>query len=368
MEKLAQPNLNDQIQSVMLNFKKGQLLGIDIGLSSVKMALLSPLKKNNFRIERFAHFSLSEAAIIEDDIQKPAEVTDLIRKGLAKLQYKDGICCVGIDGPNTMTKRLQIPDGTREELEDNVLWESEQYIPFGADDSELDFQVIGDVEGEDGVKDIIVSAAKSSVIEHYSKVAETAGLKVKVVDLKVFALNNIFESIMHDSLPELRNGTILIDFGAQTTKIVVYKRGAPVLTKEILMGGVLVTEEIQRQMGVNYFEAEDLKVNGDESGNLPEEIMPLIDIHIDNLMSEIRKVLNFYIASGSTEQVDYCFVTGGSSLLPGLRDALSSVIGIEALALDPFLRLEASNKIEKTDLPLIRSCGLVALGLGMRKI
>jgi len=352
----------------MVTFKKGHLLGIDIGLSAVKVALLTPLKKNNFRIERFCHLPLSEAAIIEDEIQKPSEITELIKEGIERIGYKDAICCIGIDGPNTMTKRLQIPDGSKEEIEDNVLWESEQYIPFGADESELDFQVLGDVPGDDDVKDIIVSAAKINVIESYTQVVTTAGLKPKVTDLKVFALNNIFESIYYDNLAALEVGTILIDFGAQSTKILVYRYGAPVLTKEIILGGVLVTEEIQRQMGVSYYEAEDLKINGDQSGNLPEEIMPIIEQHLSNLMSEIKKVLNFYIASGSSEPVDYCSITGGSAHLPGLVETLSEVIGIKAELIDPFKRIEVSNKISKEEIEIMRTCGLVSMGLGMRKI
>ena len=47
--------------------------------------------------------------------------------------------------------------------------------------------------------------------------------------------------------------------------MIVYSYGAPVLTKDIPIGGVLLTEEIQRTMGVSYEEAEDLKINGDDN-------------------------------------------------------------------------------------------------------
>ena len=75
-------------------------------------------------------------------------------------------------------------------------------------------------------------------------------------------------------------GAIILDFGAQYTSVIVYRNSGPILTKEINVGGVLVTEEIQRSMGVSYAEAEDLKINGDENGNLPEEIIEIIDKHI----------------------------------------------------------------------------------------
>lgn len=364
---MAKSSANFDIKKILLNFKKGQLLGVDIGASAIKMALLSPHKKS-YKIEKFYHYSLPEASIIEDEIQRPDEMISYLKEGISKIDYKDAIACLGIDGLNTMTKRLSIPDGSKEEIEDNVLWEADQYISFGADESEVDYHIIGKSQTDDGIKDVIVCASKSSVIENYTAVLEEAGLKVKIVDLKFIALSNIFENIYQNELGNFENGAIVIDFGAQFTKIMVYRYGAPLLTKEILLGGMLVTEEIQRQMGVNYFEAEDLKIHGDESGNLPEEILPIIDFHLENLIGEIKKVLNFYIASGSSEQVTHCFITGGSSLLPGLKEKLEATLDMDVDVIEPLNFLEVASSIKNDQRELISKSGLVSLGLGMRKI
>lgn len=353
----------------MANFDKGQLVGVDIGLSAVKIALMSSPKKNRFRLDHYAAIPLSEAAIIEDEMQKPEEIVDALKQAIESARIKTRICNLGMDGPNTMTKRMQVPDGSKEDIEDNILWESEQYIPFGADESELDYAVLGKIEEAD-VVDTVVAAAKISVVENYIETVTEAGLIVRRVDLNVFAVNNMFELIAGDQLPEYsENGAIIIDFGAQTTTVMVYKNGGPVLTKEIPVGGVLITEEIQRQMGVSYEEAEDLKTHGDENGNLPEEILTIIQAQLSGQMAEIRKVLNFFIAAGSSEQVGYCFVTGGSCRLPGLVESLQDVIGMEAQYLNPFDVIEYDKKaFEDEALENIATTGLVSLGLGLRKI
>ena len=148
-----------QYKDFMVNFEKGQLVSIDIGLSAVKVALLSKVKKNEYKLENYAAIALSEAAIIEDEVQKPEEIIEAISKALDEAGIQKRIVTIGMDGPNTMTKRFQVPDGTKEEIEDNVLWESEQYIPFGAEDSEVDYFVIGDIP-EDEVKDVLVPSKK----------------------------------------------------------------------------------------------------------------------------------------------------------------------------------------------------------------
>ncbi len=357
-----------QYKDLMAQFEKGQLVGIDIGLNAVKVALLSKTKKG-FILEKYGAVALSEAAIIEDEVQKPEEITDAILEALKIAKIDKRIVNIGMDGPNTMTKRLQVPDGTKEEVEDNVLWESEQYIPFGADDSEVDYFVLGDIP-EDDVKDVIVAAIRIDIAEKYIEYVKSVGLIPKVVDVNVFAINNVFETVYAKDLDIYSDeGVIIVDFGAQSTTVIVYKNGGPVLTKEVSVGGVLITEEIQRIMGVSYEEAEDLKTFGDENGNLPEEIVAVINNQIETQLLEIKKVLNFYIAQGSSEQITSCLLTGGGAKLPGLVDAMGEMIGGDVDILNPFKVIEYNKKnITEAQIEQIATTGVVAIGLGMRSV
>jgi type IV pilus assembly protein PilM len=355
-----------KINELKVNFEKGQLLGVDVGLSSVKIALLGDAKKGKFRLEKFMTYPLSEAVVIEDEIQRPEEVISAIEYILKEQKIQKKISCLGMSGPNTVSKRIQVPSGAKDEVEDNILWESEQYIPFGADDAEIGFSIVHE---DADVVDAIVGAVRIDIVESYMNVLKTAGLTTKIVDLNVFALSNVFESIVEDRIDEIsEKGAVLIDFGAQYTTVIVYKNGAPVLTKEIGIGGVLLTEEIQRTMGVSYEEAEDLKINGDENGNLPEEIIELLELHLQKLTSELRKILNFYIAVGSSDQVKFMFMTGGSSRLPGIKEALLDLIDIEPEELDPFEAITIKGKFDEDDLEEIRATGITAIGLAMRSV
>lgn len=283
-------SLKEQLDDLIGKINPGTVFGLDIGAHSIKVCELSG-SPGNFKLERFGAFTLSEAALIEDEVQKPSEIIEGVLEAIKEARIKSKTICLGLFGPNTMTKRLNAPEGTKEEIEDHILWEAEQYITFGADESKIDFFIIGENEG--GGKDALVAAAKEDVIEGYLELLKEAKLTVKLVDLNVIALSNVFEEIMDEDIEEYSQGTLLIDFGAQSTKIVVYKRGGPIFTKEIPIGGGLITEEIQRQMGVSYEEAEDLKTTVDENGNLPEEILNIINLQVDQQVAEVRKNINF---------------------------------------------------------------------------
>jgi type IV pilus assembly protein PilM len=356
----------EQIKELITKFTSAtskQLIGLDIGVSSVKVSVMSGGGKK-FQIDAFATIDLAEAVIIEDEIQKKEDVIAAIVEAVDKLKTKTRSCCLGVSGANTMTKRLQVPEGTKEEMEDHITWESEQYIPFGVDDSEVANQILGKNEG--GGAEALLVAARTDMIESFMEVAKEAKLTVKIVDLKCLALNNIFEALYAEEMEEYNEtGAIVIDFGAQTTQVVVLKNGGPLLTKEINLGSGLITEEIQRQMGVSYEEAEDLKINGDDSGNIPEEIVPIIDNHNKNLVEEIKKIVAYYVQPG-TERIEKVFITGGATPSLGLQELLGQELNVEVIVMNPLEKFAIAKSIDEEAQQKLNSAGLVSLGLALR--
>jgi type IV pilus assembly protein PilM len=356
----------EQFNDLMTNFQSGSLIGVDIGLSSIKVCELSG-SSGKFKVEAFSIRTLSEAAIIDDEIQKPEEIITTLEDCLADIQTKKKIAALGIDGPNTMTKRMNVPDGSKEDVENNVLWEAEQFIPFGVDESEMDYHIIGEMTDEEDILDVLVVAAKIPVIEDFQNILKVAGLKTRVVDMKALSLINAFEEAYKDELEKYNQGTAVIDFGAQKTSIIIYKNGGPSLTKEIGIGGVLITEEVQRQMGLSYSEAESLKISGTNDGQYPEELAHIIKNHIEDLISELRKVLNFYISPGSADQIGQIMITGGSSTILGLKEELKEAFEVKVERIN-FTRSFALTGRVKNQRAAIDLIGGVVLGLAMRKV
>jgi type IV pilus assembly protein PilM len=343
------------------------LVGVDIGLHSIKVCELVE-GKGSFKIQKFAVVQLPEGCLLDDEIQKHDELADGISNAIKAAGIKNRNCCVGMYGPNTIAKRLELPTSSPDDVEDQVMWESEQYIPFGVEDSTVDFHIIGENMG--GGLDVLIAAARNDVVEQFGQLVEDSGSKFKKADLQLFSLTNVFEFVYEDFLSKMSDETVvLLDFGAQKTNLVVYRHGSIIFTKEINVGGIMITEEIQREMGLNYIEAEGLKIHGDEKGNLPQEIVEIISTMLDSFYSEIKKALNFFMTASSIESVDYCFITGGSSLIPGLHDGLEKLMGIKVQYLNPFDRLGFNSKgFAQEDLNSIATIGVTSIGLAMRSL
>lgn len=348
--------------SDLISLGAPNFIGVDIGLSAVRICELSHVKKNEYKLIKFSSMDLPEGAFLEDEINKRDEIVTAFKRALKSLGSANKNACIGLSGPNTIARRLNLAGGTEEEIEDQVMWESEQYIPFGIDDSTVSFHIIGANEG--GGSDVMMAAVRNDILESFKEIATEVGLKVKCVDLSLFAQINIFEHVKSKILQT--DTCIFIDVGAQKLSLAICKQRGMVFNKEISLGGIIFTEEIQRQMGINYVEAEDLKINGAENGKLPQEILEVIESELEVFFSEIKKTLNFYITATQDENINYCFLTGGTSLIPGFKEGLEGVLGIDVSYFNPFEVIGHNKSISQDHLEYIASCGCIAMGLAMR--
>jgi type IV pilus assembly protein PilM len=101
---------------------------------------------------------------------------------------------------------------------------------------------------------------------------------------------------------------------------------------------------------------------------VPEEILNIINAQVDAHVAEVRKNINFYVTHGSAEKVNYCFVTGGSSLLPGLLDKLAVSAGIPVERLEVFNSIKVDESKVGQDLDQLTAISPIVIGLAMRKL
>ena len=352
----------------MLNLRPPELVAIDIGLTAVKVAELIQTKPGRWKLMKYSQAPLPELALIDDEIQKDEEIVEAIESAFETSKIANRNVSASLFGKNTIARRIQVAGGDKSELEDQILWEAEQYIPFNIDDSEISFDVIGENDG--GGTDTVVAAATHSVITNFKDLIENAGVKVKVIDLATLALANLCITLYKKEMEEDEDSSWLVfDFGAQKTNMLVLRGGKFIFSKEISIGGVMLTEEIQRQMAVNYYEAEDLKVTTDANGNLPEDIVRIVEEVNGNFFTEVKKSLDFYISASQDDMISYCLVTGGASLAIGFIEGLTEVVGIEPTVINPFEVIEIDKKnIPDNKIDEIAYYGAVAIGLGMRTL
>jgi len=334
------------------------IIGLDIGQSSVKMIQLSK-SGSNYIIEKYFETSLDEGVIIEDEIHDYDKLLNVLIDTHKNGKFSTNNVCFGLWGDNTIVRKIQIPaPDENDDFYDHVLWEAEQYIPFDIDDSYITFHEIGLNEG--GGVDLIIAAARKKSLDSFKTIIEEAGLFIKIVDHSAIAILNTFDTLFKDEI-STDNSIVLCDLGAQKSFIHILKKGEMNFYKELPIGGQMITEEIQRQMGLTYEEADDLKINGDGSGKIPEEVNIIIEEVLAIFSSNISEIIDFYKSSMSEEVIETFYLSGKTSKLNGCIENIETKTKLSVTRLDLKNHLETKGSLDLTETEI--GFGLTGLGL-----
>jgi type IV pilus assembly protein PilM len=335
-------------------------IGLDIGSSSVKVVQIRGGKRSAV-LEAFGVEPVASQSIVDGTIMNQSAVVDAIRTLWDRLRLRRKDVAIAIAGHSVIIKKISVPTMSPEELEEQIPWEAEHHIPFAKDDVEIDHQVLG-TSSTQGQMDLLLVAAKKEVVADYSHCAREAGLSPMVVDVAAFSLQNGFEQ-SYDVLPS--ETVALINVGAAITNLNIVTGGTSAFTRDMTIGGNVFTEEIQRQLGVSYEEAESFKTG--RGGSVPPEVDKAIQQVAETMSGEFQRSLDFYLATSSNTSIARVYLAGGSARIPALQQAVQRRARVGVEVLDPFR--EVSLDEGKVDAAFARqnsSMAAVGVGLAMR--
>lgn len=335
----------------------GSAVGLNIGASSVKIVELKK-KKNAWILEKYSSVLLPEIASDQREIINPMSIAQAIQQAVKTSGIHSKDVCSSVVGSGLIIKTLSITVGNPKELEEQVFWEAEQYVPFDISEVVVDYQVLS--KTKDGQYQVILVAVKKDFLEQYMGVIQDARLVPKVMDAEVFALQNVFECNYNVAKSE---AMLLADVGAMSTKIMICAGGTPFLTKDTAFGGTLLTHEIQRDLKLsNVMDAEALKV----SGNLPHEVAEVVNRVCQQLGIDLKKTIDFYTASSLGPPIGGILLSGGASRTAELTKIIEENTRLPTQILNPFQMVSARAGMTEDFLMSIAAEVVMPMGLAIR--
>ena len=347
----------------MLFMKSKETVGIDIGSSSVKLVQLSEYK-GVYQLRNVGILPLPSEAIVDNSLMDTTSIVETIKNLLKSLNSRAQQAVCSISGNSVIIRKITLPAMTPEELEDQIAWEAEQYIPFDINDVNLDFEILDSDLSGTGKMTVLLVASKKEIINEYVAVFNEAGLKLTVVDVDSFAVQNIFELNYSPAEDEV---VALINIGASIMNLNVVKNGVSLFTRDVQVGGNLYTQEIQRQFSLNSEEAEKAKITGEhpDKSRLADTIARIND----TLSLEILRSLDFYNSTAEDRKVGRIYLSGGCSKVSMLPETVANRLGLPVELLNPLKNIGFSDK--EFDPEYLQEIGpliAVAAGLAMRRL
>lgn len=354
------------MQFDFLKIKSPPMIGVDISSSAIKMVELSDAGRNQHCIERYVIEPLSKDAVVEGNIAKMDEVVEAMKRAWANMGTRAKHVALALPAAAVITKKIVLAANLSEtDMEIQVEAEANQAIPFALDEVNLDFQILGPSANSADDVEVLIVASRKEKVEDRVAAAESAGLKVLVMDAEFNASQTAYEGMVH-VLPDSGKGqsVALIDIGATTMHIMVFVNNVMVYSREQSFGGTQLTQEIQRRYGMSFEEAEKAK----RKGKLPENYaLEVLQPFTETLALEISRALQLFFSSTSYTKVDHVVLAGGCAAIPGLDEAVANRTEASTLVANPFVGMTLSSRVLAAKLAVDAPALMVACGLAMRR-
>lgn len=343
-------------------FSSKKIIGLDIGSSSIKLAEMT-VNKNGAVLDNFAFIQSPAQAMNNGEITDSLLISEAIKTAFKENGFRNKKACVGLSGTAVIVKKISIPKVESKNLAEQVQYEAAQYLPFDISQVTLDYHKLSFSQNAANT-DLLVVAAQNEFILSYLEAVNRAGLRGQILDVGSLALANIFEL----NYGKTAEPVAVFNFGSNITNFLVLLQGEVIFSRDIPVGGFHFTNEISKNMGVTFEEAEALKISQGTKQEVPEETRTYMNIALDHVTEEIRNSIDFYTATANGLLINRAYFTGGASLTLGLVDHLIETIKLPFEVLNPYLRVKSGNKkLTANYLQQISPFVGIAFGLGLRK-
>src|SRR5256884_2645179 len=172
-----------------LGKKSRQLVGLDIGSSSIKAVELKSTKAG-YELVSFGMEALAPDTVVDGAIMDAPQVANAISKIFDAQRVKTRNVATSVSGHSVIVKRVPLPLMTEDELYDRIPSEASQHIPFDIADVNLSYQLLESMDSQMDV--LLVAVKKNKILNHTHKVAQ-AGKKPPIVGTDGCARQNSFE-------------------------------------------------------------------------------------------------------------------------------------------------------------------------------
>lgn len=350
----------------MLFNRPKNVVGLDIGSSTIKLVELRERKGSQFQLQRIGVEPLSPEAIVDGSIMDSSLVVDAIQKLVQTTGVKNNNFATSVSGHSVIIKKIELPAMEPDELAESIQWEAEQHIPFDINDVRLDYLTLsGDDPGLENMEVLLV-AVKREKVNDYVSVISQSGRNPQIVDVDAFAIQNAYE--LNYQLDPLKV-VALINMGAGVSNINVVARAQSVFWRDISFGGNQFTEALQREYNLSFDQAELLKRGENVGSYTTADARRVLDTVSAEMANEIQKTFDFFAATSSEGPVDELVLSGGCALTPNLQEILRERFGVPTELLNPFRQVSfKESDFNREYLESIAPMLAVSVGLAIRKV
>lgn len=275
---------------------------------------------------------------------------------------------------------VKISRRENETLEQALLREAKEYIPYPIEEAVVDYLPITDIaQGTDEAQKILLIFARRSDVMDHLEMFKKIGYKVKAIDIGPNAINRAIKRFKKPSEKRI----LVINIGDANSFSTILWDDMLLIDRRMSWGENNVIEKIVSNLGMDAHESRRVVYRygidwsstprlwiddpswamSDE--DIPAHIYEIVAPALEELNKEIEKMLIYCTSEMKGAMIDQIYLIGSGGLLKHLNSYLQKTFGIGVRPFEPegiFNHTEGLKRVVKDNLPVF----IISIGLALR--
>jgi len=350
-----------------------KVVGLKIGASQLAAAVVQETDEGHELLE-LARTPLEPGIVLDGEVRDAEALSTALKAFFDDQKLPTRDVRIGIASNRIGVRTLDIGGVEDESRFDNaVRFKAHEVLPIAASDSVLDYRVLEEKQLDSGEisRRVLLVVAPRDQVAPYVEVVDRAGLKLAGIDLEALGLLRAF---VDPGLERTSGGTstVVVSIGHEASTLLVSGGGACEFTRVFDWGGSTLQDAIAQELDLHAAEAATIlrslslsgtsrRVEGidDDQRNRALEAAKL---RLTPFARELVSSLQFYQTQPESLGIGEIVITGGTSQLEGLADALHQMIGVQVRVGNPLERLIVRQGVESG---FEQSLGSLAVPIGL---
>ncbi len=343
--------------------KSKRILGVDLGSTSIKIVELKkerPVPK----LITYGYLEKKFSDIVKEEERKEKNI-ELLKRLCQKANITTNLAVTALPTFSVFSSLIVLPVLPAKELKEAINLKVKKIIPFPLEEAILDWKIlekfvpakeekIEDKKNKENYK-ILINVVQKKLVKDQMEIFKGANLQLLSLEPEAFA-------IARSLVGKDPSSTMIIDFSAVSTDLIIVEKTIPVFTRSIKIGGFSLTKEIAQNLNLDLKKAEQFKR---DLATIKETSIPsIIEKNLKSLVEEIFYVLESY-RSQSGKSIEKIILSGGSAYLPKVDQYFSQQLNIKVIIANPFKRISYPSEIEPALIEVAPRFS-VAVGLALK--
>jgi type IV pilus assembly protein PilM len=287
------------------------------------------------------------------------DTKSVLKKIAERMRFNNQLLACAISGKGTLIRYVDLPRMPLEDLRKSYIYELDKYFPFDLKTIYTDCSIL-DPEGKDKKMLVLLAAVKKEMVDERLKLFKDEGFELSRVTINSIAIANAFIRL---GPPVSASGKAkaVLDIGGSGSCLLIFKDSSLRFARDIFIGSQEFTKRIANALKVDVPQAEAIKC---QPGEKSAQVIEACDVPINNLISEIRLSMDYFMTEKNV-QVDELFLSGGGSLLKGIEGVFEKNLGLPVKIWNPLLKVRLNAPEATGDIQSYATQFGVALGLGL---